>query len=213
MSDVLELVLGKLDGVRQHGGHWMARCPAHEDGKASLSITAGTDQPVVLHCHAGCERGPDPRRDRAHAGRRSARHARNAPAAASGPRTATRSRSTTTPTRTASCCSRCSAPPTSSSPSASPTRPQESGYRWKLGGTRRVLYRLPKVIDAVADGEFIYIAEGEKDVHALEAPGVTATCNPGGAGKWRPEFAEVLRGRDRDVIADKDEPGQARAGR
>ena len=54
-DEVLDLALGKLDGVRQHGGYWMARCPAHEDGNASLSVGRGTEQPVVLHCHAGCD--------------------------------------------------------------------------------------------------------------------------------------------------------------
>jgi len=46
-------------------------------------------------------------------------------------------------------------------------------------------------------------------VHALEAAGVTATCNPGGAGKWRDEFAGILRDAIVHVVADKDKPGQA----
>src|SRR4051794_6206744 len=29
------------------------KCPAHEDGRASLSVTGG-DKGVILHCHAGC---------------------------------------------------------------------------------------------------------------------------------------------------------------
>ena len=40
----LDLVLGKLDGVRQHGGYWMARCPVHEDGNASLSKVGRAEQ-------------------------------------------------------------------------------------------------------------------------------------------------------------------------
>ena len=56
VDDALELVLGKLDGVRQHGGYWMAQCPAHEDREASLSVARGTEQPVVFKCHAGCDR-------------------------------------------------------------------------------------------------------------------------------------------------------------
>ena len=58
MDDALELVLSKLEGVRQHGGYWMARCPArdHEDREASLSVARGTEQPVVFKCHANCDR-------------------------------------------------------------------------------------------------------------------------------------------------------------
>src|SRR6266581_60370 len=55
-GDALELILGKLDGVRPRGGYWMARCPAHDDGEASLSVKRGTEQPVILHCFAECER-------------------------------------------------------------------------------------------------------------------------------------------------------------
>jgi hypothetical protein len=41
-------------GGRQTGGGWIARCPAHEDSHASLSIGEGTDRRVLLKCHAGC---------------------------------------------------------------------------------------------------------------------------------------------------------------
>ena len=34
-----------------------------------------------------------------------------------------------------------------------------------------------------------------------------ATCNPGGAGKWRREFSEALRGAKVTVIADRDDAG------
>jgi hypothetical protein len=86
------------------------------------------------------------------------------------------------------------------------------GWIWKLGSTRRVLYRLPRVAAAVQAGETVYVAEGEKDVHALEAAGVTATCNPGGAGKWRDEYAALFKGGARAVVvADRDEPGRAHA--
>jgi putative DNA primase/helicase len=36
------------------GGQWMARCPAHEDRKPSLSICEA-DGKVLVRCHAGCE--------------------------------------------------------------------------------------------------------------------------------------------------------------
>ena len=46
-------ILTKLEGVRKTGGGWQARCPAHEDRQASLSISTGDDGRVLLHCHAG----------------------------------------------------------------------------------------------------------------------------------------------------------------
>lgn len=50
----IELVLSRLDRVKRAGSSWTARCPAHEDHNASLSVTAGTDGRVLLHCFAGC---------------------------------------------------------------------------------------------------------------------------------------------------------------
>jgi len=83
---------------------------------------------------------------------------------------------------------------------------------WNLKGVRRVLFRLLQVLAAVREGKTIHVVEGEKDVLALEAVGATATCNPGGAGKWRPEYTEMLRGAKAVVIvADKDEPGRRHA--
>jgi putative DNA primase/helicase len=32
----------------------MARCPAHDDRQASLSVTVGDDGRALVHCHAGC---------------------------------------------------------------------------------------------------------------------------------------------------------------
>lgn len=50
----IELVLTRLDRVRKAGAGFNARCPAHEDRTASLSVTAGTDGRLLLHCFAGC---------------------------------------------------------------------------------------------------------------------------------------------------------------
>jgi Protein of unknown function (DUF3631) len=45
----------------------------------------------------------------------------------------------------------------------------------------------------------------------LAAPGVVATCNPMGAGKWRSEYSEVLAGADVIIVADRDAQGRAHA--
>jgi hypothetical protein len=85
------------------------------------------------------------------------------------------------------------------------------GWVWSLNGVRRVSYRLPAVLAAVARGETIFIVEGEKDADRLAALGLVATTNPGGAGKWRPEYAEHFRGARVVVIPDNDRPGQQHA--
>ena len=55
MDPITEILLPKLEGVRQLGGYWKALCPAHEDREASMTIGRGTSQPVVIRCHAGCD--------------------------------------------------------------------------------------------------------------------------------------------------------------
>lgn len=40
--------------ARRSGEGWIAKCPAHDDRKASLSISEGKDGRVLIHCHAGC---------------------------------------------------------------------------------------------------------------------------------------------------------------
>jgi hypothetical protein len=48
------LMLDGLQGVRRSGTGWMARCPAHLDRVASLSVAAGDDGRALVYCHAGC---------------------------------------------------------------------------------------------------------------------------------------------------------------
>ena len=49
-----EEFVGRLERVKRSGKGWMARCPAHEDKTASLSIGEGDDSRVLLRCFAGC---------------------------------------------------------------------------------------------------------------------------------------------------------------
>jgi hypothetical protein len=50
-----DVLLSRLDGVRRTGpDRWLARCPAHEDRRASLSLRELADGRVLLHCFALC---------------------------------------------------------------------------------------------------------------------------------------------------------------
>ena len=96
-------------------------------------------------------------------------------------------------------------------------RPEESGgWNWSTSDIEKPLYRLPQVIHAREEGRPIYVVEGEKDVHSLEALGKTATTNPGGAGaegqnKWMPHHTEALAGANVIIICDNDEAGYLHA--
>lgn len=93
----------------------------------------------------------------------------------------------------------------------------KSGRRWSLNDkdgnrlVRVVPYRLPELLVAKQNDRVIWIAEGEKDVHALVDHGLAATCNAAGAGRWTAEHAQFLEGADVTIVADRDEPGQKHA--
>jgi 5S rRNA maturation endonuclease (ribonuclease M5) len=90
------------------------------------------------------------------------------------------------------------------------------GYDWSTSDIEKPLYRLPQVIQAIEDGRPVYVVEGEKDVHSLEALGKTATTNAGGAGgegqkKWTAEHTKTLAGAKVVIICDNDEAGYLHA--
>ncbi len=81
------------------------------------------------------------------------------------------------------------------------------GWVWNIQGVRLVPYRLPELLKRAT--ETVFICEGEKDVHSLESLRLLATCNPMGAGKWRADYSETLRGRSAVILPDNDKPGRA----
>ena len=81
---------------------------------------------------------------------------------------------------------------------------------WRVKGIRKVLYRLPEILEA-PEGATVFFVEGEKDVGRLLELGLRATTSPGGAGKWRDSFAEGLRDLRVVAIPDYDEAGEKHA--
>lgn len=89
------------------------------------------------------------------------------------------------------------------------------GWSWSTAGVRRVIYKLPEVLAAVADGRPVVICEGEKDAETASwlfaEEGAATTCNPFGAGKWHESYNESFRGAHVRIIADDDHVGRAHA--
>ena len=50
-----DTLLSHLENVKRTGaGRWLARCPAHADKRASLTVRETDDGKVLVHCFAGC---------------------------------------------------------------------------------------------------------------------------------------------------------------
>lgn len=90
-------------------------------------------------------------------------------------------------------------------------RPDGDGWAWNMAGVALVPYRLPELLAAVQAGRTVFVVEGEKSADALDRLGLTATCSPGGAGKWRAKYGAHLTGARVVILPDNDDPGCAHA--
>lgn len=205
MSTPVERVLAQLPSAKKNGSGWVARCPAHEDRNPSLSIGEGEDGGVLLYCHAGCsvesvtaalgmataDLFPAPKQSEARGTQ--SRIVESYPYVDEDGRLLFEV---------------CRMAPKG----FRQRRPDgKGGWVWSLGETRRVLYHLPQLLSAVDEGRRVFVVEGEKDVHQLEALGFVGTTNPQGAGKWRPEYTEALAGAHVVILPDNDDPGRKHA--
>lgn len=205
-------LLDKLEGVNRTGDHAMALCPAHGDRNPSLSVDL-KDGVIVLYCHAGCTQG-----DVMEAIGVTGKDLGSSGRTQFDPRTA--------PVEDVYLYEDENGQPLfevvryqkyedEDGEIQKPFRQRhydaEGNAVYNLNGVRRVLYRLPKVLQAVKDGTTVYLCEGEKDVHALEAHGKVATCNPMGAGKWNSGYTDALTGAKVIQVVDRDEPGRKHA--
>ena len=86
-------------------------------------------------------------------------------------------------------------------------RPDNNNWIYNLKGIKKVIYRLPEIIDAIKNNETIFIAEGEKDVHNLVKLGYQATTNSGGALHWNESFNQIFINSDVVIFHDNDEVG------
>lgn len=191
-------IAARLDGKRTATG-WACRCPAHEDGKASLSVTEAEGGKILVHCHAGCStqdvvaalglKMSDlmPPKDEANARSRIEAVYPYHDEAGNTLFEVVRFHPKDFRQR----------------------RPDgKGGWVWNMAGVNRVLYRLPHVIEAVGNCRALFLVEGEKDVAALESIGLVATCNSGGAGKWCDDYTATLTGAQVLIIQDRDAPGR-----
>lgn len=197
----LDQILPRLHGVRiLDDRKFEAKCPAHDDKIASLSIT-GADRKLLIHCHAKCK-------------------TENIMAAIglgmndlfdshdlSGP---PRPRIVDTYDYYDESGELLFQTVRFEPKDFRQRRPDgNGGWLWNLRGVERVLYRLPQVLGAVENGETVVIVEGEKDAeNVVQNLGLCATTCSGGVGKWRKEYSLCLVGANVLLLPDNDLPGK-----
>jgi 5S rRNA maturation endonuclease (ribonuclease M5)/KaiC/GvpD/RAD55 family RecA-like ATPase len=194
--------LERIEGVHTGGNGFVGVCPAHEDKEASLGITEGDDGRVLLNCYAGCmvkdvveamglrmrDLFPTSYSNDTEPDAIYPYHDENGTVlfeAVRMPGKRFRQRHVN----------------------------EEGEVQWDLDGVRRVPFRLPELRAAVSEGHTIVLVEGEKDaLRFSQETGVFATCNPMGAGKWRPEYTgHFIGAKSVIIIQDRDDPGRRHA--
>jgi putative DNA primase/helicase len=189
VSDVLAAF---TQGRRVAGDGWTAQCPAHDDARNSLSIGRGADGCWLLKCHAGCSL--DAILTAAHLNKSDL-----------FPSKATNGRDLVATfdyrdEHGELLYQVCRFAPKE-------FRQRAADGSWSVKGVRRVLYRLPEL----QGRRKMFVTEGEKDADCLWSMGLPATTNAGGAGKWRAEYADMLKRAGCQhvvVLPDNDAPGE-----
>lgn len=85
---------------------------------------------------------------------------------------------------------------------------------FKAKDVKKVPYNLASNLagtPAILDSQLVIVVEGENKVEALVKAGLCATCNPGGAGKWRDEYSAYLKGKTVIILPDNDRAGRDHA--
>ena len=210
---------------RRGGSGWSARCPAHDDRRASLSVGEGDDGRALIHCHARCtpeavcnalgltladlmpaDSLPMPRRSEP-----STRRNQDGRAYA------------TLDKAIEAAYGRLGAPDCTWTYDDAAGEPVGAVVRWDADGRKtlrplrrdadgwrpgamrepRPLYGLPHL----GDTERVFVVEGEKCADVMRSLGLTATTSAGGSSAAEKTEWSPLAGRHVVVLPDADAPG------
>lgn len=212
-----------MPGAKKAGNGWSARCPAHNDRRASLSVSETDDGIALVKCHAGC----DTSAILAAVGLTLADlfSAKAGPATARNGKPQTIGRTVATANAAVAALERQqgkrSALWTYHDAQGEPVglvirwdriegkdiRPvARHGDIWRIGAMPepRPLYGLPLLATAVR----VVVCEGEKSADAARALGFVATTSAGGSQAASKTDWQPLAGKEVWILPDNDLPGR-----
>jgi len=200
----LQEFAARFSGARESGGRYSFQCPVHDDTVNSVSASVDENR-ILVHCHAGCATN-----DILSSVGMSMNDLFSDPPSTPPVPMLKSSSTENVYTYTDLDGTVLHEVVRGKGKTFRQRRPKpDGGWEWKTSG-HRVPFRWPELVG----NDEVYIVEGEKDALRLCELGVPATCNLGGAGKWREEESEKLKEiapRVVYVIPDNDLPGQKHA--
>ncbi|MDF2800381.1 MAG: phage/plasmid primase, family [Anaerocolumna sp.] len=184
-------------------GQFLAKCPGHDDKRASLSINNQDKEKILIYCHAGCS---------------TEKVLNSISLSVSDLYKSTTTKKLEKPRVVAQyvyedehgeVCYIVNR----TEPKGFFQQSKDSDGKWVNGikGKTPMLYKLPQLITAVSEKKMIFIVEGEKDADNLISKGLIATTSPMGAGKWRESFNPYFGGAEVVIIPDNDNIGRKHA--
>lgn len=189
-------VLARLDSPKTSDHkQYIAKCPAHDDRKASLCISTGEDGRILLKCQAGCDYRDvaaaigiteadlfPPKEDKPYIV--ATYQYQDASGVIVGEKLRYSDKHFTW------------------------RRPKGGGWDYHKPA-ETPLYNLP----ALLQSDYVFLVEGEKDVDNLKAQGIPAVCSPDGAGpgKWKSRLSSWFKDKRVYIIQDNDDVGKAYA--
>lgn len=183
---------------------YQCKCPAHQDSKASLTISEDKGK-ILLHCHAGCDtrdileavglsfqdignHHPPKWREKLEFDQGKKIEAVYDYQAADGTYLYSKVRFEGKELRYVT------------------VDRKNDTYKYHKKTDGSTLYNLPALIRAVREGYPVYMVEGEKDAETLKKLGYTATT-AGGTNDWKREYALYFTGAKVVILPDNDGPG------
>ena len=198
--EIEEIVKGLLECKKINSNSYMAKCPAHNDKRASLSIKESNEK-ILIHCFAGCKTEDIVKRmgltmkdlfrekyENKEKNKRLKIEAEYIYVSENGDKLYKVIRYN--PKRFIQ------------------ARFNNNSNNWdfNMNGVQYVLYNLPNVIKT----ETIYFVEGEKDADNLNKLGLVATTTVGGASSFNKhalEYTKYLKDKTVYIIPDNDKAG------